>query len=354
MSHDPAVTPPVTPAGGPPPPRTPEPRATAPRGRRWPGPRRRALAYLVGTGLVAGAGVAIQACADGGVAPTSPAPTPQLDAPAPGPVETGKGVDGGAGLPFDPALVGELHNRGLGVVLTRALQAGEEHRVSGEAQCALVARLTAEYAIAERARDARLAAIGTGGLTDAELAGIAKQTACGVERFAQMSLGEAAVSAAGGTVGRQGLSDDGGLSPAAADLLNQVNDAIRWMNTAAILDRNLMPLQVAADALPDLKEQLLVRETIETARASAYFHETFCRDNPTACGGDDRPPDATRTSREYRTGINSEVVFADAMGCVMGGIKGLAGGPPGILSGCFWGGVAGSGQRIFRYIFLHQ
>lgn len=351
MSHDPAVTPPVTPAGGPRPPRTPEPRATAPRGRRWPGPRRRALAYLVGTGLVAGAGVAMQACADGGVAPTSPPRAPQLETPAPGGNETSKA---GGRAPFDLALVGELHNRGLDAVLAQARQAGDEHRTSAKSRCALIARLSAEFARAQYDHDPRLAAVGTGGLSDEVLAGIAKQAACGVDEASRLSLAEAAVAAAGGAADggeqRSGFSETGQLSVEAQLLLHRVGDSIKWMQGAHQLSVNLMPVQIEAETLPDLGEQVLVRETIETARASAYYQEAQCQLDPTSCGPNERAPDATRTRGEQRAGVNRDVVVADAWGCILGGIKGWPGGAPGVAAGCLWGGLAGSGGIIFRHI----
>jgi hypothetical protein len=356
MSHEPAVTPPVTPAGGPPF-RTAEPHDDPPhdaprRGRRWRGPRRRALAYVAGIGVAAGAGVAIQACADGGVAPTSPARAPQLETPAPGGNETSKS---GRRAPFDLALVGELHNRGLDAVLARARDAGAEHRTSHKTRCALVARLSAEFARTQYANDPRLAAIGTGGLGDDVLAGIAKQAACGFDEAARLSLAEAAVAAAGGAAGggeqRTAFSETGQLSVEAQLLLHRVDDSIKWMRGAHQLSVNLMPIQIEAEALPDPGEQVLVRETIETARASAYYQEQQCQINPTSCGSNDRPPDATRADGERRAGVNSDVVKADAWGCILGGIKGWPGGGPGIATGCLWGGLAGSGGIIFRHIF---
>ena len=347
MSHEPAVTPPVTSVRR---------RWRSLRGHptRRGGPGRRALAYAAG--VVAATGLIIQACGDGGpTGATAATPPPKLEAPAPGALETAKGGGTkGAGKTFDPALVGELHNRGLDAVLAQARLAGSDDRASAKTGCTLIARLTTEYIQAERVRDPRLAAIGTGGLGDDALARITKDAACGAEYGGRQSLGDAALALTQGEE-RLEVSGDGTLSPAAVVLLNQVSDNIRWAGSAWMLDQNLMPLQVEAEALPDVAEQLLIRETIETARASFYYQEQYCRQG--ACGGTDRPPDATSAppgavaSGERRAGVNHDVVVADAWGCILGGLRGSVGGPPGILSGCFYGGLAGSGGIIFRHLF---
>ena len=347
MSHEPAVTPPVTSARR----RWRSPRGHTPtRG----GPGRRALAYAAG--VVAATGLIIQACADGGLtgAATAP-PPPKVEAPAPGALETAKGGTAkGEGTTFDPALVGELHNRGLDAVLARARLAGPDDRASAKTRCTFIARLTTEYLQAERARDPRLAAIGTSGLGDDAFARIAKDAACGAEYGRWQPLGDAALALTQAE-GRQEVSGDGSLSPAAVVLLNRLSDNIVWAASAWMLDQNLMPLQLEAEALPDVAEQLLIREAIETARASFYYQEQRCQQG--YCGGTERPPDATGAplgalaSGERRAGVNHDVVVADAWGCILGGLRGAVGGPPGILGGCFYGGLAGSGGIIFRHLF---
>jgi hypothetical protein len=49
--------------------------------------------------------------------------------------------------------------------------------------------------------------------------------------------------------------------------------------------------------------------------------------------------------------VNKRVIKADAYGCLTGGIRGAwVGGPQGALSGCFVGGLIGSGSVIWNHL----
>lgn len=318
---------------------------------------RRAFAVTAGAAALTITALAVQACADGGLtgSPTPIVPA-RADGATPGALETATAGTKGTG---ELAWVGALHNRGLDAVLARARVASADDRATAKARCALIGRLTVEYLQGERGRDAHLAAVGTS-VGDDALARIAHDAACGAASGAPRSLADALAGAGEPALGgerRLDLSGDGTLSPAAVTLLNQIDDSIRWMTSAATLNGNLMRVRIEADALPDLAERVLVSETVETAVASAYYHEQRCQTDPVACDPEGRLPDATRapgavaTGTEYRTGVIRDVVQADAWGCIFGGIRGgILGGPPGALSGCFWGGIGASGGVIFRHI----
>lgn len=312
-----------------------------PARRRWRTPARRALLVAAGVGAAATA-LAVQGCADarnaatGLTGPARIAPTA-----APGVLDMARGAAGARGGTDagvdDLAWVGALHNRGLDAVLARARRAGPDDRSTAKTRCTLIGRLTAEFLVAERGRDPHLAALGAGRLGDDQLAELAREMACAGRAAFGYRLGD--VGAAGALAAADGerraaLGDDGELSSAAAFLLGQVDDAIRGMAGASTLDANLTPVVLAAGSLPDEAERILVVETVATARASAYYHEQHCAELGLCGGGGGPPPDATGVER--RAGVISDTVKADAYGCFVGGLRGMAGGPPGIFAGCFW------------------
>lgn len=330
MSHEPAATPSTTRAAR----------------RTWRPARRRTLAYVAGVGAVATA-LVVQACADGGLTGTTATPPPKAAVSEPGTLETSRAPSAKA-APLDVAWVGEVHNRGLDAVLAKARRASAADRATPKARCALIGRLTAQFLTAERTRNPHLRTLGPAKLTSTELATLARDAACSAEAATRLPLGEAALSlrGSGGLDRRLELEGDGNLSPAAVVLLNEIDDTIRWMSGAQQLSDNLIPVQQRAELLSDNSERILILETITTARASAFYQQS-CTD-PAACAGD-RPPDATRAS-ERRAGVNSDVVKADAWGCVWGGLRGVVGGPSGVFAGCLWGGLGSSGGIIFRHL----
>jgi hypothetical protein len=253
------------------------------------------------------------------------------------------------------AWVGALHNRGLDAVLAAARDAGAEHRATAKTRCALVGRLTAAFLLAERTNDERLrtpaAALG-----DGELARLARDAACGAVAASRRPLADVAAELTGDR--RADLGGGGNMSAEAAALINRTDEAILWMGTAAGLSVELTPIALAAELLPDETERAVVRSTVETARASAFYHEQRCQQLPAECNYFDPgpPPNDTRAGlaaepRERRAGVISNVVKADAWGCLFGGLRGaLAGGPSGAAVGCFWGGIGASGGVIFHHI----
>jgi hypothetical protein len=104
-------------------------------------------------------------------------------------------------------------------------------------------------------------------------------------------------------------------------------------------------------ALPTAEERTLVASAAAIARASAYNVEAVCGANPCA-PPEGPPPDATRHSPGVRRAghINGSVIKADAWGCIVGGGRGFAGGPPGVAAGCFTGALIGSGGVIWNHL----
>ncbi len=357
MSHAPAATPPSPDRAAPPGRR---PGLHSP-GRHWRAPRRRMLAYAAG--VAAAAGLAVEGCSDGTLTGTPAATAAGAESAATtgaadpaGALHTSRGS---AAKPAgDPGLtwVGALHNRGLDAVLDAAHGAGAEHRATAKTRCTLVGRLTTEFLVAERARDERLRTAAAVPLGDGELARLARDAACGAATASRRPLADVA----GGQTGdrRRDLGGGSNLSAAAAALLNRTDEAIWWMGSAAGLSEELTPVALAAELLPDETERAVVRSTVATARASAFYHEQRCQQDPSACNYFDPgpPPNDTRAGlaaepRERRTGVISNVVKADAWGCLFGGLRGgLAGGPSGAAVGCFWGGIGASGGVIFHHI----
>ncbi len=252
--------------------------------------------------------------------------------------------------------MGALHNRGLDAVLAAARGAGAEHRATAKTRCTLVGRLTTEFLVAERARDERLRTPAAVPLGDGELARLARDAACGAAAASRRSLADVAAEPTGDR--RADLGGGGNMSAEAAALITRTDQAILWMGTAAGLSVELTPVALAAELLPDETERAVVRSTVETARASAFYHEQRCQLLPFECNYFDPgpPPNDTRAGRaaeprERRTGVISNVVKADAWGCLFGGLRGgIAGGPSGAALGCFWGGIGASGGIIFHHI----
>jgi hypothetical protein len=360
MSHAP-TQPPVPPTAD----------AAAPRRRRWRAARGLGLSTAAAAVAVA-AGLAVQACAGERLTASGTAGSPA----APRATDAGSGIDaaktaaGGTPGTGDLAWVGALHNRGLDSVIARARRASDADRATPKTRCALIGRLTTEFLAAERRRDPRLAAAlspppGSGVAGDvlggAVLARIAHDAACTAGSATRHALVDAVGTAAARTGERRSdLGTDGIVSPAALFLLAQVDDAIRWMPNATVLHNTLAPIRSAAESLPDAAEMVLVREAIETASASGFYHEGHCQTSG-ACNTPDRPPSdsrarPTRTGGEaarleQRAGVIRDLVQADAWGCIFGGFRGaLAGGPSGAAVGCFWGGIAGSGSVMFRHM----
>ncbi len=347
MSHTPAVPP-------------------SPARRRWRRSRRPLAAYAAGVGAVAATGLAVQACADGRLTGTAAAP-PRAEAPAalpaatPGTLETVRGV---APRALDVAWVGAMHNRGLAAVVARAAAAPDAERATAAARCQLVGRLTTEWLEVERGRDAHLRALGPLALSDRDLADLAEYAACAAPTASMMRLRDApaAAAAAARADGRLSLGGVGDVSPAAAALLDEIDSIIYYANGPAVVSSSLLPVERAAQQLPDESERTLVLEAAITARASAYYHYGQACTDPTGCAGVIRPPDDVRAPlgaslggarrTDTRAGINTEVVKADVWGCVYGGFRAfmVGGGPPGVFAGCLWGGIGGSGGVIFRHI----
>ncbi len=355
MSHAPAATPPSPDRAAPPGRR---PGLHSP-GRHWRAPRRRMLAYAAG--VAAAAGLAVEGCSDGTLTGTPAATAAGAESAATtgaadpaGALHTSRGS---AAKPAgDPGLtwVGALHNRGLDAVLDAAHGAGAEHRATAKTRCTLVGRLTTEFLVAERARDERLRTPAAAPIGDGELARLARDAACGAATASRRALADVAADQTGDR--RRDLSGGSNLSPEAAVLLNQTDEAIRGMANAAGLSQDLTPVALAAELLPDEIERAVVQSTIATARASALYHEQRCQ-QPGACAPyEPPPPDETRAGAaaepgERRAGVISSVVKADAWGCLFGGLRGgITAGPAGAFIGCFWGGIGASGGVIFHHI----
>jgi hypothetical protein len=310
-----------------------------------------ALVTTLAAGLAAVAVAALQACAD-----DRPAGTATVTEPPAAKAPAVK-APGAPGEPY--RWVGEVHNRGLDVVTARVRATNAADRATSKARCTLVGRLTAEYLSSERTRDPNLVALGASQIGDAQLAQLAQDAACGGtprERF-----GDAVAQRGHRPLDqRLDLSVDGTLSQPAINVLNQVDDAIWQMQSAAGLDVALVGSEYAAAALPDAYERLLVLEAIAVTRASAYYHEQRCQafgactiDRPAGSRGRAAAParPAGSAASERRTGIIHDTVRADAWSCVLGGLRAIAGGPPGIAAGCLWGGLAGSATAIVYHEF---
>jgi hypothetical protein len=325
--------------------------------------------------VLAAAGFAVQACAADGPTGTASAPPPRAEAPAavptatPGPLETARGAAraGAVATAGDVAWVGEMHNRGLAAVVARAALARTDERASAASRCRLVGRHTATWLASERARDPHLRALGPVALSDGTLAGIAQYTACGAVKASgrplREALADAAATAASPGAGRMEIGV-GDLSPAARNLIDYIDGIVTYGSGPAVISSSLVPVEQAAQQLPDENERTLVLEAAITARASAYYHHQHggCTD-PTGCTHY-RPPDDIRAplgdvtlgsdslGGARRTGVNSEVIKADVWGCIYGGFRGFmaGGGPPGVFAGCLWGGIGASGGIIFRHV----
>lgn len=334
------------------------------RAPRWRGARR-AVLYAASASVAAGALTAL-ACAGDGVT-GAPVATAAPEG-ATGPLLTAKSGDG-ALTPGDLAWIGREHNVGIARVVAQ-LRAAHANRGDLRQVCGLAVAEAVQY-LPSRAGfvPAEVGAL----LTPATFAPHLGRA--GRELCVGHSLAASAASSTELASGTETLASTSGEVPPVSEdalfLIQQIDNAIDASPSAAALSSALAPIESQAGSLATTEEQAIVLSAASVARASSQYIESYCPGG--VCGGgggggggggdDGGGPAMMRTPagsanlgrggfevRSMDSNINPTVVKADVWGCIWGGFRGLAGGPPGVFAGCLWGGLGSSGGVIFQYL----